>query len=310
VTDLSTLLDRGPLVLDGGLATELERRGHDLSDDLWSARLLRDDPEAVVQAHLGFLRAGAQVSTTASYQASTTGFAAVGIDTDGTRALLHRSVDLAREAGSRHAAETGERSLVAASIGPYGAVLADGSEYSGDYGLGVRALRAFHRPRLEWLAEAQPDVLACETVPCLAEVEALLAEVADLGLLAWLSLTVDGDRTRMGEPAREAFVMAHDVDAVVAAGVNCCDPGGLAPLLSDAVALSGRPAVAYPNSGETWDGPARRWVGRSGFAPDEVRDWVLAGARLVGGCCRVGPAAIAAVAAEVRAGRATGRSIH
>ena len=304
MTDLSTLLDRGPLVLDGGLATELERRGHDLSDDLWSARLLRDDPEAVVQAHLGFLRAGAQVSTTASYQASTTGFAAVGIDSDGTRALLHRSVHLAREAGSRHAAETGERSLVAASIGPYGAVLADGSEYSGDYGLDVRALREFHRPRLEWLAEAQPDVLACETVPCLTEVEALLAEVADLGLPAWLSLTVDGERTRMGEPAREAFVMARDVEAVVAVGVNCCDPGGLALLLSDAVALSGRPAVAYPNSGERWDGPARRWVGRSGFAPGEVRDWVATGARLVGGCCRVGPADIAAVAAEVRAGRA------
>jgi len=301
VTDLTGLLDRGPLVLDGGLATELERRGHDLGDDLWSARLLRDDPAAVVDAHLGFLRAGAEVSTTASYQASTTGFAAVGIDAAGTRSLLHRSVELARQAGDRYAAESGRRSLVAASVGPYGAVLADGSEYSGDYGLDVQALREFHRPRLEWLAEARPDVLACETVPSLTEVEALLAEVADLGLPVWLSLTVDGDRTRMGEPAGEAFAMARDVDVVVAVGVNCCAPTGLASLLADAVRLSGRPAVAYPNSGEIWDGPARRWVGRPGFAPGEAARWVEAGARLVGGCCRVGPDDIALVAAEVRA---------
>ncbi|HSK25533.1 MAG TPA: homocysteine S-methyltransferase [Jiangellales bacterium] len=300
--DLAALMAERPIVLDGGLATELERQGQDLSDDLWSARLLRDDPAAVVEAHLAFLRAGAEVSTTASYQASVQGFAAAGIDARGTRLLLHRSVELAREAGERYAAETGRPpGLVAASVGPYGAVLADGSEYRGDYGLDVAELRAFHRPRLEWLAEAGPDVLACETVPCLAEAEALLAEVADLGVLAWLSLTVDGERTRLGEPAAEAFLMARDVASVVAVGVNCCDPGDLAPALVDAVSRSGRPAVAYPNSGEAWDGMARRWLGEPGFRPGAVRSWLAAGARLVGGCCRVGPERIAAVAAEVAA---------
>ena len=281
------------VVLDGGLATELESRGHDLTSTLWSARLLAEDPGAVVAAHAAFFAAGAEVATTASYQASFEGLAAAGHDRAATEGLLRRSVTLAQEARQRSGDP--ERGYVAASVGPYGAALADGSEYRGDYGLTVAELRAWHRPRLEVLADAGADVLALETVPCLAEAEALVAEVQRLGVPAWLSLTCAGDRTRAGEPAAEAFALARDVDEVVAVGLNCTDPRDAAALVATAAAASGKPVVVYPNSGEDWDAERRRWVGAGTFDAAQVRGWVAAGARLVGGCCRVGPAGIGAV---------------
>ena len=287
-----------PLVLDGGLATQLEDAGHDLSSALWSARLLRDDPAAVDAALAAYAAAGAQVATTASYQATERGFAAAGIDAAGTETLLRRSVDLAREGAPE--------AWVAGSVGPYGAMLADGSEYTGGYvpDVGVGELRAFHRRRMAVLAEAGADVLACETVPAAAEAEALLAEAADLGVPVWLSLTTvlgaDGVvRTRRGEPAAEVFAMAAGVAQVVAVGVNCTDPAGV-PAAIAAAASAGAPVVVYPNSGERWDAAARRWTGTPGLDDGDVRSWLDAGARLVGGCCRVGPADIARLAAAVR----------
>ena len=291
---LADALAAGPVVLDGGLATQLEAVGADLSSALWSARLLRDDPAAIVAAHAAYARAGAQVATTASYQATERGFADAGIDAAGTEALLRRSVARAREGAPE--------AWIAGSIGPYGAMLADGSEYTGSYvgEVGVRELRAFHRPRMAVLAEAGADVLACETVPAAAEAEALLAEAADLGVPVWLSLTtVVGDdgvvRTRRGEPAADVFAMAASVDEVVAVGVNCTDPAGV-PAAVAAARASGRPVVVYPNSGEHWDAEGRRWTGEPGLADDAVRGWLDDGARLVGGCCRVGPAAIQRIA--------------
>jgi homocysteine S-methyltransferase len=284
-------LRAGPVVLDGGLATLLEARGHDLSSDLWSARLLTDEPDAIVAAHAEFFDAGAQVATTASYQASFPGFAAQGIERDDAAALMRRSVALARRARDAHRPD----GWVAASVGPYGAYLADGSEYRGDYDLDVRALREFHRPRLDVLADAGADVLAVETVPCLAEVEALCAELDGTGLVAWLSLSADGERTRRGEPVAEAWAMAADVTEIVAVGVNCCLPGDVAPALSSARG----PLVAYPNSGQGWDAVRRRWTGVSAFDAGAAAGWVAAGARLVGGCCRVGPDDISAVAGEL-----------
>lgn len=292
MTPLTDVLHARVVVLDGGLSTQLERQGQDISGRLWSARLLRDDPASVVAAHRAFFAAGADVATTASYQATFEGFAAEGIDRDQTVELLRRSVELAREA----AAEVPDRPVwVAASVGPYGAMLADGSEYSGDYGLTVRQLRAFHRPRLEVLAGSGADVLALETVPTAVEAEALLLEVADLGVPVWLSLSVAGCRTRTGEPVEEVYGMARDVEAVVAVGVNCSEPADVSAVVPLAAA-SGRPAVAYPNSGERWDAGARAWVGDAGLAPDAVLGWVRDGARLVGGCCRVTPEQIAEIA--------------
>jgi homocysteine S-methyltransferase len=301
VTPLAEALAAGPVVLDGGLSTELESRGHDVTSALWSARLLRDDPGAIADAHAAFAAAGAQVATTASYQATFPGFAAAGIDAGQARKLMTRSVTLARD-GLAAAGRTG---WVAGSVGPYGAFLADGSEYTGDYeaGVTVAELREFHRPRLHVLAEAGADVLACETLPAAAEVEALLQELADLGVPAWLSLTTVLDdagvpRTRRGELLADVLAMARDVDAVIAVGVNCTDPAGVPAAVRVAVTAGGRPAVAYPNSGEVWDAAARRWTGQSGVG--DVPGWLAAGARLVGGCCRVRPDDIGAIAAAVR----------
>lgn len=295
---LAAALAAGTVVLDGGLSTELEARGHDVSSALWSARLLRDDPAAIVAAHAAFAAAGAQVATTASYQATVEGFGAAGVDADEARRLIASSVALAREGQGD--------GWVAGSVGPYGAMLADGSEYTGAYveTLTVADLRAFHRPRMELLAEAGADVLACETVPAAAEAEALIAEAETLGVPIWLSLTtvLDGDgvvRTRRGERAAEVFAMAADIDAVLAVGVNCTEPATIWPAVASAAA-SGKPVVVYPNSGEGWDAVARQWTGSPGISTDAVPGWVEAGARLVGGCCRVRPEHIAAIAAVLR----------
>jgi homocysteine S-methyltransferase len=293
---LAAALAAAPVVLDGGLSTELEARGHDVSSALWSARLLRDEPAAIVAAHAAFAAAGAQVATTASYQATVEGFGAVGVGAGDARRLIASSVALAREG-------QGDAGWVAGSVGPYGAMLADGSEYTGTYvdDVDVAQLRAFHRPRMEILAEAGADVLSCETVPAAAEAEALIAEAAALGVPIWLSLTtmVDADgvvRTRRGEIAADVFAMTKGVDAVIAVGVNCTDPAGVGAAI-EAAAGAGKPVVVYPNSGEGWDAVDRRWTGSPGIAPDDVPDWIAAGARLVGGCCRVRPEHIRAIAA-------------
>jgi homocysteine S-methyltransferase len=297
VNALADEMARRPVVLDGGLATELERQGSDISGRLWSARLLRDDPQAIVDAHRAFFRAGASVATSASYQATFEGFAAIGLSTGETRQLMRRSVELAREA----AAEVTDRpTWVAASVGPYGAMLADGSEYRGEYGLTVRELREFHRPRLQALADSGADVLALETVPCAAEVEALLEEVSSLGQPAWLALSVTGTATRAGEPLADVLAMAADVDNVVAVGVNCSAPEDAAAAVPIAHRASGKPVVVYPNSGEGWDAAARCWSGISELDTHDVDTWVLEGARLVGGCCRVTPDQIHDLADRVR----------
>lgn len=301
--------DEGPLVLDGGLATELERRGHDLGDSLWSARLLRDDPGAVRDTHLAFFRAGAQVATTASYQASFEGFAAHGLSRRESAGLMRASVTLARDAARLAATEAGQegvRRLVAASVGPYGAVRADGSEYHGDYGVTDAFLRDAHGPRMEVLATAGADLLALETVPSEQEVTVLLGLLEEMpaGTLAWLSLScADATRTRRGEDVSRVFSLARDADRVVAVGVNCTAPEHVDGLVATAVAVTGKPAVAYPNSGETWDPLARAWGGDgAGIDPRAAARWVSAGARFVGGCCRVGSDDIAALAAALRLG--------
>ncbi|MEV6211931.1 homocysteine S-methyltransferase [Kitasatospora sp. NPDC051914] len=293
----------GPLVLDGGLSNQLADAGHDLSDALWSARLLADDPGAVTAAHLRYFRAGAQVAITGSYQASFEGFAHRGLGRAEAERLLALSVRLAREAARRAEAEGAAGPLfVAASVGPYGAVLADGSEYRGRYGLSAAELERFHRPRLEVLAAAGPDVLAVETVPDAVEAEALLRAVRGLGVPAWLSFGAAGDRTRAGQPLAEALAMAADVDEVVAVGVNCCTPADADRAVPLAARAAGKPVVVYPNSGEEWDAAARDWRGEPTFRASRVAGWLADGARLVGGCCRVGEREIAELARAVRGG--------
>ncbi|MDF3298542.1 homocysteine S-methyltransferase [Streptomyces tropicalis] len=307
VPPLADALAAGTVVLDGGLSNQLEAAGHDLGDALWSARLLDERPEAVTAAHLAYFEAGADVAITASYQASFEGFARRGIGRERAAVLMASSVRLAREAARQARAKGVTRPLwTAASAGPYGAVLADGSEYRGRYGLGAGDLERFHRPRLEVLAAARPDVLALETVPDADEAAALLRAVRGLGVPAWLSYTVAGGRTRAGQPLEDAFAQAAEVDEVIAVGVNCCDPGDVDAAVETAARVTGKPVVVYPNSGETWDAAARAWTGSSRFTPERVAGWRARGARLIGGCCRVGPEAIAEVARGLSAGPGDG----
>ncbi|MCF3105153.1 homocysteine S-methyltransferase [Streptomyces roseoverticillatus] len=299
---LADALARGPLVLDGGLSNQLAAQGCDLSDALWSARLLADDPGQIEEAHAAYVRAGAQVLITSSYQATFEGFARRGLGRQQAAELLRRSVELARSAAEKEAPE--KDVWVAASVGPYGAFLADGSEYRGRYGLSTAELERFHRPRIETLVEAEPDVLALETVPDVAEAEALLRAVAGCGVPVWLSYSASGGRTRAGQSLSEAFALAEGNDQVVAVGVNCCTPAdadGAVRLVAEAAR---KPVVVYPNSGEEWDAAARSWTGEPTFTADRVTAWREAGARLVGGCCRVGPDGIAALARALDAGPA------
>lgn len=382
---LADALGRGTVVLDGGLSNQLQAQGCDLSDHLWSARLLADDPAQIVAAHAAYVRAGAQVVITASYQASYEGFARRGLERRQVEALLRRSVHLARQAagagggraaapvgadgggagaahgagpaprapaaragraeeagagrgGPRPVARTGpggpdggqcgggglggaepgadaqpadgaaaragavapEGVWVAASVGPYGAVLADGSEYRGGYGLSVRELAEFHRPRIAALAQARPDVLALETVPDLDEAEAMLGAAEDCGVPVWLSYSVEGSRTRAGQPLERAFALAAGREQVIAVGVNCCTPADADAAVRLAAQVTGKPVVVYPNSGEGWDATERDWRGPSTFDPERVAAWQSEGARLIGGCCRVGPDRIADLAIAVR----------
>ena len=281
------------LLCDGGLATDLEARGHDLSDDLWSARLLFDAPDEITAAHLAFYQAGAVVATTASYQASFDGFAAGGIGRDDAVRLMRRSVELAAAAREEVG---GDGRWVAASIGPYGAALANGGEYVGRYGLTVGQLTEWHLPRMEILADAGADVLAIETVPDVDEAEALVGLVRRLGVPAWLSYTICGPYTRAGQPLAEAFAVAADVPEIVAVGVNCCATADVLPAIDIARNVTDKPVIVYPNSGEQWDGPHRTWIGNAGWSSELAPQWVAAGARIVGGCCRVRPADIAELA--------------
>jgi homocysteine S-methyltransferase len=282
----------GSLVLDGGLATELERRGADLRDPLWSARVLLEDPDLIRTVHADYFAAGADVAISASYQASFEGFAERGLSRQRAAELMRRSVELAREAA-------GDGRIVAASVGPYGAMLADGSEYDGRYGLSVQQLIDFHAPRIDVLLEAGPDLLAIETIPSILEAEALVTILDRLpGVAAWISFSCpDGTHISDGSSFAAAAALAATSPRVVAVGVNCSPPVHVAALLSSVRVDT--PLLAYPNLGSTWDAASKSWV-VEGPRPDlgvAAADWRAAGARIVGGCCGTTPDDIRAIAA-------------
>jgi homocysteine S-methyltransferase len=229
------------------------------------------------------------------FEASFEGFARAGLGRREAAGLMRRSVELAQSARDQMAGD-GQARWVAASAGPYGAALADGSEYRGRYGCSVRELAAWHRPRLEVLAGAGPDVLALETVPDIDEAEALMAAISGLGIPAWLSYCIAAGRTRAGQPLSAAFAVAAGVPDVVAAGVNCCAPSDVPGAIAIAREVTGKPVIVYPNSGEEWDARRRAWTGRSRYSPAQPRQWIAAGANILGGCCRVRPADIAEIA--------------
>lgn len=320
------LAAQGFVALDGGLASELERHGHDLDDSLWSAKVLLDDPDVVRDVHRAFLEAGADCIVTATYQASFHGFADRGIGEADAEATLLRAVDLAvgardefwaREAGRqarrsrRSSRSVGRlRPLVAAGVGPYGAYLADGSEYRGDYGIDADALEAFHRRRWRTLAGSAVELIACETIPSLPETQALARLAGEFGKPTWISFSCpDGVRLADGAELAEAVAVADAAPGVFAIGVNCTAPGFISGLVTAVAAGTRKAVVAYPNAGGEWDAKAKRWNAATGGGPaptgggpaftgggpaptSPCLEWLDAGAHAVGGCCRVGPAAI------------------
>ena len=288
-------LKQGPWPIDGGLSGELEKRGHDLSDSLWSARLLRDDPNAIAAVHQDYVNAGARVLITSSYQASRQGYGDVGLSVEEADNLMRDSIKIARMV----AGISREKVWVAASVGPYGAVLGNGEEYVGNYGVSHQELVAFHRERVEVLASAEPDLFACETIPDIAEVKALVEVLADFPHIpAWITMSCgSAELTCAGQPIEELAEAVAESNQVVAIGVNCTMPEHVGELLGRLQSRTELPLVVYPNAGRVWDGPNHCWIGEGHTTLPEVAvtEWVTNGAELIGGCCGLGPEAIVAL---------------
>ena len=299
---------RGAAVLDGGLATELEARGLVLDDALWSARALIDAPAIVAAVHRDYLEAGADVIETATYQATLQGLSAQGLSARDAGHVLRSGVTLAcreRDAFWERHEPNGRRArpLVAASIGSYGAFLADGSEYRGGYGQDQDALAAWHRPRLRLLEESGADLLAFETIPSLVEAEAIVGLLGETdGPPAWLTFQAGSAQALAdGSPIEAAAALADRAPRLVAVGVNCVPPAIVGSLLARFSAVTTKPLVAYPNRGDAWDVATRRWIesGTTVAFDRLVPAWRAAGARLIGGCCGTTPADIRAISASL-----------
>jgi homocysteine S-methyltransferase len=275
--------------LDGGLSTALELNGNKLTTSLWTGELIRTAPEQITKAHLYFINAGAQIIITSSYQLSYVGCGNRGWSDLQTDEALYKSTQLAKDAVS----QSGKDVKVAASVGPYGAALADGSEYRGNYGVGKSALKEFHAKRLEVLIASNPDYLALETMPDTQEVEVLLDLLSECPIPYWVSYSCkEGNATNAGQSFASAVDLAQSAMAV---GINCTAPELITGLLSSAV--SSIPYVVYPNSGRKWDATNKVWIGTNevGFADNLVKEWIELGAQFIGGCCGIGPNEIASL---------------
>ena len=295
---------RSARVLDGGMASELEYLGADINGPLWSAHVLEDAPGKIVAVHRAYIEAGADIIETASYQVSRMGYSEVGLDPARADAALLRSVALAREAA---ASLPDRRILVAASLGSYGAALHNGAEYHGNYDCTFADLVDFHRQRIDVLASAPPseapDLLAFETLPSLAEAEAIgQAIVLHPELAAWFSFTCrDEQHVAHGELLRQCATAVSALPQTVAIGVNCTHPTLISALIAELRAASDKPIMVYPNSGEGWDAQNRCWTGTSDPATyaDHAAEWRAAGAQIIGGCCRTRPAHIRKIAKTI-----------
>jgi homocysteine S-methyltransferase len=297
------------LVIDGALATELERRGCDLKDDLWSARILLEQPKIIKQVHLDYFKAGADCAITASYQATIEGFTKRGLTESEAIGLIQKSVKLAKQARDEFWADESNHAnrskpFVAASVGPYGAFLADGSEYRGNYGLSEKELMDFHRPRMKALIEAGADILACETIPCLIEAQSIVNLLKEFpNITAWISFTArDEKHISEGQVFADCVRQLEDHPQIAAIGINCTSPKYIPSLIREAKNETEKPILVYPNSGETYDAAKNDWNGDPVFYSfgEQAREWYNAGARLIGGCCRTTPEDIGVIASWAR----------
>ena len=268
--------------LDGGLSTALENNGNKLTTSLWTGELILVNPSEITKAHLDFINAGADIIITSSYQISYLGCSKRGWSESKTDQALRGSTQLAKDA----VLKSGKSVKVASSIGPYGAALADGSEYKGNYGVTKSALKDFHARRLEVLISTSPDLLALETMPDTFEVELLLELLSDCPIPYWVSYSCKaGNQTNAGQSFTEAVSLAKDAMAV---GINCTAPELITDLLLSA--KSDKAYVVYPNSGRSWNAKTKEWEGSSEAGFDEllIKSWISAGAQIIGGCCGIG----------------------
>lgn len=290
-----------PLLLDGGLSNELERQGCDLNQKLWSAKVLESNPEAIIVAHLAFLEAGAHCIISSSYQATLPGFMAIGYDQPSASALILKSVQLAEEARSRFMTSQPHKlmPLIAASIGPYGAFLADGSEYRGDYNISDQELNDFHEQRIRLLDNSTADILACETIPSFQEASVLAEILNSVKKSAWISFSCkDGKHISDGTPIEECAALLANHPKVFAIGVNCTSPQFISELIKSIKTKSGsKKIVVYPNSGAIYHAETKTWSGLSDSSSCElmVKEWMDLGADIIGGCCGIGPQQISAM---------------
>ena len=310
---IASILDHQPaLVIDGALATELERRGYDLNDKLWSAKILLEKPEAIQQLHYDYFKAGADCAITASYQATVEGFMKRGLNEGEAIDLIKKSVRLAIEARDEFWADESNRAgrskpFVAASVGPYGAFLADGSEYRGNYGLTEKELMDFHRPRMRALTEAGAELLACETIPSLIEAQAISKLLKEFpNSTAWFSFSArDEKHISEGQAFADCVKLLDDDSQIAAIGINCTSPRYIPSLIREAKKTTNKPVLVYPNSGETYDPNKKDWSNdpvHESFG-EEARKWYDAGARLIGGCCRSTPEDIQVIASWAKYSR-------
>src|SRR5271170_3447186 len=283
-------------ILDGGMATELEKLGCDLSGPLWSAHVLREQPEKIEAVHDSYLDAGADCILTASYQVSAEAYAEIGLAPEDAAASLRESVLLAEKSRARHPAR---HILIAASLRPYGAALHNGAEYHGNYDIPFDQLVSFHARRLAVLAETNADLIAFETVPSFEEAQAIVAALKQYPEIpAWVSFICrNSSHTAHGEPITDCASFLDSVPQVVAIGINCTAPAYVTPLIRALKASTTKPIVVYPNSGEGWDAQTRSWTGKADPAAFAVstQEWRHAGAQIIGGCCRTGPEHIACI---------------
>jgi homocysteine S-methyltransferase len=284
-----------PLLLDGGLSNELEKQGCDLNHRLWSARMLEANPEAIIQAHLSYLKSGAQCITTSSYQASIPGFMSIGYDRAKAETLILKSVQLTEEAIKRFLSSgfIGSKPLIAASIGPYGAYLSDGSEYQGNYGISDAKLRVFHLDRIGLLDRSNADFFACETIPGFQETKVLADILKKTKKSAWISFSCkDEHHLNDGTPIEECAEFLAGHSNVFAIGVNCTAPKYISGLIKSLRSKSNsKRIVVYPNSGEAYNAESKTWLGLSDpeLFIEMAKEWVKLGADIIGGCCRIGP---------------------
>lgn len=310
---IQTLLQERPfLILDGAFTTELERQGIETKDELWGTLAILTHPDAVTLVHQSYYEAGADIITTDSYQATLEGFKKKGYTEKESIELLQKTVTLAQNAKKRYQEKTKTKRplYIAASIGPYGAYLADGSEYTGNYGKTINELARFHRKRMHILAESGADLLACETIPTLTEAKALIQILHELPKTqAWMTFTCqDGSHTAGGDNIEDVAAYIDQEKQIIAMGVNCTAPEHIETLIGKIKTVTKKPIIIYPNSGETWDGEKKEWKGAPRPFPLYIEKWIEAGARLIGGCCRTTPDTIRAIACRRKEMEQEGKS--